>query len=68
MGMTQKFVEASKATASECGVSLIDMTDVPETGFYSDSTNLNYIGARYAADTLAELIKKSDSDLKFYLK
>lgn len=68
MGMTKEFVEASKATASECGVSLIDMTDVPEAGFYSDSTNLNYIGARYAADTLAELIKKSDSDLKFYLK
>lgn len=68
MGMTNDFVSAAANIAIDNGVPFINMSDKPDAKFFSDDTNLNYAGARYAADMLAEIIKNSDCDLRYYFK
>ena len=69
MGMTNDFASAAADIAIDNGVPFINMRDKqPDAKFFSDDTNLNYAGARYAADMLAEIIKNSDCDLRYYFK
>lgn len=63
------FADKARECAKKADVLCVDLySENVSDSYYADGSNLNYAGARYMADKIAEYIKHSDSDLKSYIK
>ena len=63
------FADKARECAKKADVLCVDLySENVSDSYYADGSNLNYAGARYMADKIAEYIKHSDRDLKSYIK
>ena len=69
IGNSAAFADKARECAEKAGVLCIDLYSTEISGdFNADGSNLNYVGARYLADKIADAVKKTAGDLRFYIK